>query len=374
MKTRNQKTKAMSILLTIVMLVGLLPMSVFAATYTVQAECDNFWGTVSGAGEYEEGGSVTLTAAPVEDTKFEYWLDTSVPLSDNPTEEELKAAIVSYDATYTFTASENVSLKAVFSVPVTLGIMPMLITGTDAESLFAAEWWDTDYDFGFVTPGSEQIVLPDEIVNDIVTIGDKQYQFKGIIMFGYDEATDTETVELKEAMTIGTMPLYGSEEYWDWFTPISDGIYAAYMEYVSEDEPDEPQEPDTPDEPDEPQEPDIPDEPDEPQEPDTPDEPDEPQEPDIPDEPDEPQEPDTPDEPDEPQEPNTPDEPDEPQTPNNPQNPTVPKQPDNPQVPTSPQTDDNSNILVWFILLFISGSAIIALSVVGRKRRTTVNR
>ncbi len=230
--------------------------------YAVEVDYNELWGTVSGAGNYEQNSLVTLTATPAEDTEFQYWLDASADLGDY-TEAELRDAIVSYDATYTFAATQNVSLKAVFYIAGEYEIIPMLIDGTDSDSLFEVQMWEVDYDFGSITPGSEEIVLPGDILEDIVTIGDKQYQFKGFILFGYDETSDTETVELKETMTIGSMPLYDSAEYWDWFTPFSDGIYAAYMEYIpDENNDDEPQKPGSPTAPAVPQKPSAPEQPD----------------------------------------------------------------------------------------------------------------
>ena len=46
-----------------------------------------------------------------------------------------------------------------------------------------------------------------------------------------------------------------------------------------------------------------------------------------------------------------------------------PKNPSNPQTPTSPQTGDNSNLALWIALLFISGGAVVTLTVVDRKRK-----
>ena len=40
----------------------------------------------------------------------------------------------------------------------------------------------------------------------------------------------------------------------------------------------------------------------------------------------------------------------------------------------SPQTGDNSNVFLWIALLFISGGAVITLTVVERKRRMASNR
>ncbi len=44
-----------------------------------------------------------------------------------------------------------------------------------------------------------------------------------------------------------------------------------------------------------------------------------------------------------------------------------------PTIPDNPQTGDNSNLGMWFALMFISGGAVITLTVYDRKRRNTVN-
>ena len=47
---------------------------------------------------------------------------------------------------------------------------------------------------------------------------------------------------------------------------------------------------------------------------------------------------------------------------------------DKPADPNSPATGDNSNMALWIALLFISGGAVITLTVVDRKRRTASKR
>lgn len=285
---------------------------------TVILENDYTGCTVEGAGNYADGDSVTVKATATEGTQFAYWLDASVTFDDTPTAEELKAAIVSYDATYTFTATKDVTLKAVFAAPVEVPITPLLIKGKEKADLENAEWMDVEYDFGVIKPDENPIELPGEIVKDIITIENKQYKFAGFIVYGYDEATVTDTIELLNALTIGKIPLYDSAEYWDWYAPISDGVYVAYMEYTPEDDSgQQPENPDTPDNPDDKDDPD-----------------------------------------------------DKPQTPSNPQTPDGSEEPEDTQTPTSPQTGDNSNLALWIALLFISGGAVITLTVVDRKRRS----
>lgn len=45
-----------------------------------------------------------------------------------------------------------------------------------------------------------------------------------------------------------------------------------------------------------------------------------------------------------------------------------------PEYPRSPQTGDNTNLHLWFALLFVSGGAVITLTVVDRKRRSVAKR
>ena len=66
--------------------------------YTITAvSSDDTMGSVTGAGDYDEGDSVTLTAVPETDHKFVEWSDGNV---DNPR---------------TFTASQSLSLSATFA-------------------------------------------------------------------------------------------------------------------------------------------------------------------------------------------------------------------------------------------------------------------
>ena len=78
--------------------------AVFAAivpTYTISASIDpKGSGTVTGAGSYQEGQTVTLTATPGKDYRFAAWQENGKTVSD--------------DAEYTFTVSEDRTLTAVF--------------------------------------------------------------------------------------------------------------------------------------------------------------------------------------------------------------------------------------------------------------------
>lgn len=72
-----------------------------AAAYTITASIDPAGsGTVTGAGQYQEGATVTLVATPADGHKFSGWQEGG--------------AVVNTNATYTFTAAANRSLVAVF--------------------------------------------------------------------------------------------------------------------------------------------------------------------------------------------------------------------------------------------------------------------
>ncbi len=286
---------------------------------TVEATCDLYWGTVTGGGVYKIGETVVLEAQSAEDTKFMFWIDDSVDMADDPTEAELREAIVSYDAKFEFIAQENAYFEAVFAVFESVSIVPMLIAGTDEQSLLDAVPLDEDGEYDFIILGEEQIQLPGEYVEEILTIGDQQYRFEGFILYSYDEATDTEVTMLQESLTIDAMPLYGSSEWWDWFTPISDGIYVAYMPYTpSEQEPDESEPPTVSEGPVESEEP------------------------------------------NESEEPTESEEPSEVEQSS--------EQPAVSQESAPPQTGDDSSVMLWFALLFLCGG--VFAGVVVRKRKS----
>lgn len=80
------------------------------------ASSDIYRGNVSGGGDFEKSEIVTLVATPAqENVQFCYWLDNSVELPEEPTEAQLKKAIVSYNSTYTFMAEKDINLTAVFA-------------------------------------------------------------------------------------------------------------------------------------------------------------------------------------------------------------------------------------------------------------------
>lgn len=90
----------------------------------------------------------------------------------------------------------------------------------------------------------------------------------------------------------------------------------------------------------------------------------EPEKPDDPNEPDKPDNPDDPEKPNKPDQPDDPDTPDEPIVPNEPDEPTDSEQPDK---PLPPKTGDDSNVLLYSILMIVSGCMLLILLVLGRR-------
>lgn len=207
--------------------------TVIEAPNNIQVDFDNKLGNVTGAGPYEDGATVKLTATPAAGAKFEYWVDASVDVTGKLSEAELKTKILSKELTCSFTANSDVHLQAVFA-PEKVEIIPMLITGTDAKALTEAKRLNTTQNFGGIAGNQLPIKLSanNEIKKEF-TEGEKQYKFAGFIVSGYDQTTNARTVELKSELVLELQPLYGSKEYKEWLEPITGGIYAAYMENTS---------------------------------------------------------------------------------------------------------------------------------------------
>lgn len=206
-------------------------LKVIDAPNSIQVDYDSSLGSVTGAGAYEDGAEVKLTATATAAGKFEYWVDATVDVTGSLTAEELKTKIISREATYSFTADGDVHLRAVFS-PATVEIVPMLITGTTGKALTEAKRLNTKLDFGSIKPGDKVIELPGDLIKKEFTEGEKQYKLAGIIVAGHNiqESGNGYQVTLQEKLTVGVMPLYGSAEYQKWLEPITGGVYAAYME------------------------------------------------------------------------------------------------------------------------------------------------
>lgn len=85
--------------------------------YTISAACDPVdGGTVSGAGSYEEGATVTLVATPAAGKVFDGWFEN--------------ATLVSNNATLTFSAQGNRSLVAQFADETESGIISVNMDGS----------------------------------------------------------------------------------------------------------------------------------------------------------------------------------------------------------------------------------------------------
>ena len=208
-------------------------LKVIDAPNSVQVDFDSKLGDVTGAGVYEDGAKVSLSAKPKTGSRFLFWVDGSVKLDGSLTEKELRAAIISENPDYDFVADGDRHLQAVFAAE-QIEIVPMLITGTDSKSLQAAKRLNTKQDFGGISPDECPIKLSAQNgVKKEITEGEKQYKFAGFIVSGYDANSGARTVELREELTLELQPLYGSAEYKKWIEPISGGIYAAYVENTS---------------------------------------------------------------------------------------------------------------------------------------------
>ena len=208
-----------------------IAVTVLVDAYSVQV-LDSNLGSVTGTGVYEAGKKVTLSAKPASGSKFLYWVDASVPVDGTLTQEELSAAIISKTPDYSFDIDRDVHLQAVF-VSAEIEIIPMLITGTNTESLKNAKRLNTKQDFGGVAPDQLQVALNSSDLKKEFTEGEKRYKLAGFIVSGYDQNTGTKVVQLADKLSLGDMPLYGSVEYKQWLTPVSGGIYAAYVEDTS---------------------------------------------------------------------------------------------------------------------------------------------
>lgn len=195
---------------------------------TVEVIYDDYMGSVSGGDSYKVGDSVTLTATPLDGMRFEYWL--AAELSESPSEAALREAIVSFEPTLTFTASESVCYMAVFSYPFDVNIRASVIGGTDSASLLNATW--VDHEFAPIIPDTEAITLPGNAIDKFMVFDNIRCEFAGFIIRQYDEATDTESAILLESITIEAEPLYGSKEWEEWYQKFSDGFEAAYMEHT----------------------------------------------------------------------------------------------------------------------------------------------
>ncbi len=205
------------------------------ATVTVEAPYDTMmFAGVTGAGEYEVGESVTLTATTFTDgydTVFYYWLDNSVELSDYPTEEELKAAIVSYSPTFTFTAAENVSYTPIADYEENK--LRVYVEGClfedDSLTPDGDGWgYTTEYD-QVLSVGDEEITVALDSFPKTLTIEDKLYLRAGFALWNSDGEGEGSLILVEDtSITIPTSPIYNSVEYRNWCNKYA-SITVAYL-------------------------------------------------------------------------------------------------------------------------------------------------
>ena len=152
--------------------------------YTVTATAEN--GTVTGVGEYEEGATVTLEATANEGYEFVNWTKGE--------------EVVSTEATYTFTITENVALVANFQ-EVAPAIVEMELTMTNLEVQSYGEatgLWASDDDNGvevMLFLDAEGNLMEEE---SSIAVGWNDYAVTGTVTKVYNEelATDVYTAEL----------------------------------------------------------------------------------------------------------------------------------------------------------------------------------
>ncbi len=192
-------------------------------TVTVDAPYDTMMiAGVTGAGTYNIGESVTLTATTVADnyhTMFYYWLDNSVTLSQNPTEEELEAAIVSYSPTFTFTATKNASYTPVADF--VENKLQVYIEGClfeDDSFTSDGEGWGYTTEYDQVLPvGDEEVVVSIASYPETLTVEGKLYLRMGFAVWDFGGESEGSLVLLEDAsITVPKAPIYNSAEYWIW--------------------------------------------------------------------------------------------------------------------------------------------------------------
>lgn len=125
-------------------------------------------GTVSGAGHYDKNSSVTVSVTTNTGYRFKYWKDSN-------------QNIISYDQTYTFTATEDINLIAVLD---------------DLQYLS----YVTDPAEAGTTEGSGYY-LPNEIVSFKLTLN-RGYNFRRVV----DETGTTVSIKPDFKYTVGTEP------------------------------------------------------------------------------------------------------------------------------------------------------------------------
>ena len=126
--------------------------------------------------------------------------------------------------------------------PITVPLRVMVVEDTTADELEKRENLSEEIlvASGIIMPTltdfSKEIALSGatEGIPSSITVGDAIYEFAGFLHHEYDEATETDSYSCVDTYTIAAEPQkYESdgeqnEAWFDWFAPISDGIYVVY--------------------------------------------------------------------------------------------------------------------------------------------------
>lgn len=191
-------------------------------------------GSVIGGGNFVMDDQVTLTAIPAEkNIQFYYWLDNSAELSSEPTEAQLKEAIVSYESTYTFTAEKDINLTAVF------GYKPYVYLTRLAYETKDEYFADEEAELG-IRLDEEDIRM--EIGNAFVTIEktafagtetlrNAYYNLDTLILAKYNETTGKMEYQTLESFAVPVAPVYNSVEYWNWIEQYEQHLAVAYLRH-----------------------------------------------------------------------------------------------------------------------------------------------
>ncbi len=211
-------------------------------TVTIDVPYDEMMiASVTGAGTYSVGESVTLTAIPItgeDQMVFYYWLDNSVPLTEDPyefpTEEELKAAIVSYDSSFTFTATENVSYTPVVDYEqnkLDLYLEGCLFEDDSFEPGSALWGYTAEYDK--VLPiGDEEVTVSLSTYPKTLTVEDQLYLRAGFVVWDFSGDGEGSLVLVEDtSITVPKAPIYQSKEYRDWRNTYAN-ITVAYLPHT----------------------------------------------------------------------------------------------------------------------------------------------
>ncbi len=199
---------------------------------SVKASSD-YHGSVFGGGGFMKGDQVTLVAYPKhENIRFAYWLDNSVVLPAEPTEAQVKEAIVSYDSTYTFTAQKDISLTAVFAYKPYVYLTRM---GYETRVYYTVEEMERgirlDEEDIRIEIGSVPVTIEKTAFADTVTVGGAIYNLDFLVLETYNEAEDAMDYELLQSFSVPVAPVYNSVEYWQWLEQYEQYLTVAYLRH-----------------------------------------------------------------------------------------------------------------------------------------------